>query len=610
MRKKQIENKLHVFVPSINYTSPNETQQVQIKGIVNRSKTPFYRKKSALSTEEENYSSGTLNKNINNQTFIYNSINFNSQGLFNNINNTNNINPKRRKSTGNNYMVNNGIMGFFETMKKSRSTSKQKNNNNKYLNIINKLTNTPFFYKSLNKHKNKSNSKQKNNSFKNEKKKINNTLMNMTNNITPTYMNNTNTLQRKNKHKLINTNYNINKNLNVVGILNNNNKINHILASSTSKNKKVKKNTDINLTNKNTNTNKNRITLIKNIQFIDSDRNKEIKKLKYPEENNIFSEYEKNILSQIESLIIQLLNFSSSPKDILIKEIENIIKKTFVKYNINNKLKNEINMPLKKKSNNNLYFSKNGSKNNLMGDSRNKNKKQNNNKDNNIQQELNILNKKYNQIKEENVNLKYLITEKTTAYEDIKNSLKNFQLEINQLKTNNTGNNLIDQNPNSLRNKNEDYNIDNSLAGNISLNSKGVEMKNIKLNLSNIQKLNEINGIKKESQENNTDANTNKDINNIFNCNNYSFGQNNSFEINLENYNASQKNFLNSNRSLDPLSLTFHEQTINGEEGEENEIKQQNFEKEMKEYDFSPSTRKNTEILIRTGIMPTNNKKF
>ena len=291
------------------------------------------------------------------------------------------------------------------------------------------------------------------------------------------------------------------------------------------------------------------------------------------------------------------------------KEIENTIKKAFMKYNINNKLENEINMPLKKKSNNNLYFSKNGSKNNLMGDSKNKNKKQNNNKDN-IQQELNILNKKYNQIKEENVNLKYLITEKTTAYEDIKNSLKNFQLEINQLKTNNTGNNFIDQNPNSLRNKNEDYNIDNSLAGNISLNSKGVEMKNIKLNLSNIQKLNEINGIKKESQENNTDANTNKDINNIFNCNNYSFGQNNSFEINLENYNASQKNFLNSNRSLDPLSLTFHEQTINGEEGEENEIKQQNFEKEIKECDFSPSTRKNTEILIRTGIMPMNNKKF
>ena len=135
-------------------------------------------------------------------------------------------------------------------------------------------------------------------------------------------------------------------------------------------------------------------------------------------------------------------------------------------------------------------------------------------------------------------------------------------------------------------------------------------MKNIKLNLSNIQKMNEIHGPKKESQEKKTDANTNKEINNIFNCNNYSFGQNNSFEINLENYNSSQKNFLNSNRSLDPLSLTFHEQTINAEEGEENEIKQQNLEKEIKEYDFSPSMRKNTEILIRTGIMPINNKKY
>ena len=293
------------------------------------------------------------------------------------------------------------------------------------------------------------------------------------------------------------------------------------------------------------------------------------------------------------------------------KELENTLKKPLGKYNINCKLENEINIPYKKKSNKNLNFSKKGSKNNLIADSIKTNIKDNSNKNNKniIEKELNILNKKYNQIKEDNVNLKYLITEKATAFEDVKNSLKNFQLEINQLKNNPT-NNYLNQNPNSLRNKNEDYNIDNSLAGNISLNSKGVEMKNIKLNLSNIQKLNEINGIKKESQENNTDANTNKDINNIFNCNNYSFGQNNSFEINLENYNASQKNFLNSNRSLDPLSLTFHEQTINGEEGEENEIKQQNFEKEIKECDFSPSTRKNTEILIRTGIMPMNNKKF
>ena len=578
MKKKQIENKLHVFMPSINYTSPNETQQVQIKGIVNRSKTPFYRKKSALSTEDENFSSGTLNKNINNQTFIYNSINFNNQGLFNNINNTNNINPKRRKSTGNNYMVNNGIMGFFETMKKSRSTSKQKNNNNKYLNIINKLTNTPFFYKSLNKHKNKSNSKQKNNSFKNEKKKINNTLMNTNSNIGQSYINNTNTLHRKNRNKLMNTNYNTNKNLNMINVLNNNIKINHILASSTGKTKKVKKNTDINIINKDTNTNKNKVNLIKNIQFIDSDRNIGIKKLKYSEESkNIITEYEKKILYQIESLITQLLLNGTSAKNLLMKELENTLKKPLGKYNINCKLENEINIPYKKKSNKNLNFSKKGSKNNLIADSIKTNIKDNSNKNNKniIEKELNLLNKKYNQIKEDNVNLKYLITEKATAFEDVKNSLKNFQLEINQLKNNPT-NNYLNQNPNSLRNKNEDYNIDSSLAGNLSLNSKGVEMKNIKLNLSNIQKLNEIQNIqrnkeryetKKEFQENNTDANTNKD-NNIFNCNNYSFGQNNSFEINLENYNSSNKNILNSNRSLDPLSLTFHEQTINGEEEE------------------------------------------
>ena len=580
MRKKHIEiNKLHNFTPSINFISPSETQPNQIKGIMSRSKTPFYHKKSAFSPEEENFSSSNLNKSINNQTFIYNSINFNNQGLYNNINNTNN-NHRRRKSGGNAYMINNvnsGILGFFETMKKSRSISKQKNSNHKYMNIINKLTNNHLFYKSLNKHKNKSNSKQKNTSFKNEKRKIN-TMMNTNSNIGQTYMNNTNTLHRKNRNKLMSTNYNTNKNMNMINVLNNNIKINHILASSTGKTKKIKKNTDINLTNKEPNMNKNKINLIKNIQFIDSDRNTGIKKLKYPEENkNNISEYEKNILHQIETLLSQLLSNCSSSKNIIIKELENTLKKPLGKYNINCKIENEINIPYKKKSNKNLNFSKSNSKNNLIVDSTKTNQRETSNKNNKniIEKELNILNKKYNQIKEENINLKYLITEKTTAFEDVKNSLKNFQLEINQLK-NNTGNNNSNQNPNSLRNKNEDYNIDSSIAGNISLNSKGVEIKNIKLNLSNIQKLNEIQnlqgtkeryGTKKESQENNTDANTNKE-NNIFNCNNYSFGQNNSFEINLENYNSSQKNILNSNRSLDPLSLTFHEQTINAEEDE------------------------------------------
>ena len=585
MRKKHIEiNKLHNFTPSINFITPNETQQNQIKGIMTRSKTPFFHKKNVFTQEEENFSSSNLNKSINNQTFIYNSINFNNQGLMNNINNSNNanINHRRRKSGGNTYMINNGILGFFETMKKSRSISKQKSTNHKYMNIINKLTNAPLFYKSINKHKNKSNSKQRNSSFKNEKRKIN-TLMNTNSNMGQSYINNTNTLHRKNRNKLMNTNYNTNKNLNMINVLNNNIKINHILASSTGKTKKVKKNTDINIINKDTNTNKNKINLIKNIQFIDSDRNIGIKKLKYSEESkNNITEYEKNILYQIESLITQLLSNGTSAKNLIIKELENTLKKPLGKYNINCKLENEINLPYKKKSNKNLNFSKKGSKNNLIVDSIKTNIKENSNKNNKniIEKELNILNKKYNQIKEENINLKYLITEKTTAFEDVKNSLKNFQLEINQLKNNPTNNNL-NQNPNSLRNKNEDYNIDSSIAGNLSLNSKGVEMKNIKLNLSNIQKLNEIQnlqrnkesyGTKKESQENNTDANTNKD-NNIFNCNNYSFGQNNSFEINLENYNSSNKNILNSNRSLDPLSLTFHEQTINAEE-EEGDINQ------------------------------------
>ena len=228
MRKKHIEiNKLHNFTPSINFISPSETQPNQIKGIMSRSKTPFYHKKSAFSPEEENFSSSNLNKSINNQTFIYNSINFNNQGLYNNINNTNN-NHRRRKSGGNAYMINNvnsGILGFFETMKKSRSISKQKNSNHKYMNIINKLTNNHLFYKSLNKHKNKSNSKQKNTSFKNEKRKIN-TMMNTNSNIGQTYMNNTNTLHRKNRNKLMSTNYNTNKNMNMINVLNNNIKIN------------------------------------------------------------------------------------------------------------------------------------------------------------------------------------------------------------------------------------------------------------------------------------------------------------------------------------------------------------------------------------------------
>ena len=196
--------------------------------------------------------------------------------------------------------------------------------------------------------------------------------------------------------------------------------------------------------------------------------------------------------------------------------------------------------------------------------------------------------------------LKYLITEKTTAFEDVKNSLKSFQNEINQLKNNNNNNNQK-----SLRNKNNENNSDknsNSNQNNIIINSKGLEMKNVKLNLSNVQRVNEIQDLssaKNRHKENNSE----KLENNIFNCNNYSFGQNNSLEINFENSNNSKKDLLNSNRSIDLLSLTFHD---NIDDIQQNEIEP---ELNLKNYDFSPSLRKATEILIQTGIMPNKNEK-
>ena len=60
---------------------------------------------------------------------------------------------------------------------------------------------------------------------------------------------------------------------------------------------------------------------------------------------------------------------------------------------------------------------------------------------------------------------------------------------------------------------------------------------------------------------------------------------------------------LNSNRSIDLLSLTFHD---NIDELQQNDIGQ---DFNLKNYDFSPSLRKATEILIQTGIMPNKNEK-
>ena len=598
MKKKLTDNKIHMFSPSIAFVPSNDVHANQSKAAFNRSKTPFFRKKNnfnSFSSEEENISTNTLNKSINNQTFIYNSINFNNQGLFNNINNTN-INHKRRKSGGSNLIVNNGILNFFETMKKSRSISKQKKS--KYINIINKLSNTPLFCKTINKHKTKSFSKHKNNSFKNEKKKINNFININHINSSPSYLNNTNNFDRKNKRKLMTTNYNLNKNINMLSVLNNNNKINNLLMTNNTKSKKVKKNNDI--------YNKNINIKINNLK--DSDRN-ENNIIQTSEESNNITEEEKNILVQIETLVYQLLKYSSSPKRTILKEIENIYRNAIEWCNNNERTNNyigtESDIPARKKSNSNLNLSKKSSKKNLENEKKiknnntMKNKNEGKNKDI-IEKELNILNKKYNQIKEENINLKYLITEKTTAFEDVKNSLKNFQNEINQLKNNN--NNTVNSNYKNKNNNNIDNIINNNnIDNNVIINSKGVEIKNVKLNLSNVQRVNEIQDLsstKKTQKESNTENN-----NNSFNCNNYSFGQNNSFEINFDNSTNSKKDMLNSNRSIDPLSLTFHDNI--------EELKQNDIEKELnlKNYDFSPSLRKATEILIQTGTMPNKNEK-
>jgi len=576
MRKKQIENKLNMFTPTISFISSNEVQPNQNKINFSRSKTPFYRKKNDFNlynSDEENISLNTLNKSINNQTFIYNSINFNNQNLFNNINNSkNNNNHKRRKSVGNNYIVNNvndGIISFFETMKKSRSISKQKNT--KFINIINKLNNTLSFCKAMNKHKTKSFSKQKNNSFKNDRKKIEN-IINF--NKTPSYINNSNsnTFIRRNKRKLMTTNYNTNENVNILNMLNNEYKKDNLIMTNNSKIKKVKKNDN----NKNSTINKiNYISNIKKYNENPNDRNDLNLNSPLEEHNTSMTEEERNIIKQIKLLIYKLLNYCSSPKKVILKELENIYRNIFDLYNIKERDKND---------------SKKITINNSFNNNINKINKKVKNK-NVIENEINILNKKYNQIKEENINLKYLITEKTTAFEDVKNSLKNFQNEINELKNNNI----------NLKNKNIYNNIDNN-TNIVNINSKGLEMKNIKLNSSNIQRVNEIQDI---SSAKNNQNEINKKCN-IFNCNNYSFGQNNSFEIDCENSNRSKNNF-NSFGSIDPLSLTFHEQISNNE----NNTRRMDIGQELsfKNYDFSLSLRKATEALIQTGTMPNKKEK-
>ena len=145
----------------------------------------------------------------------------------------------------------------------------------------------------------------------------------------------------------------------------------------------------------------------------------------------------------------------------------------------------------------------------------------------NIEDKINILNNKFNKIEEENINLKNVISEKYMAFEDMKNSLKNFQEEIDKLKNNN--------NSNIIKN----YSNDN------------LELKNI--NMKNISKT------KKPD-----DLESNKSMNNQNNkCNDALYNKNN-------NKDNRSNNIMNFNKYFDPLSITFNSQFPNSEEKENN----------------------------------------
>lgn len=159
---------------------------------------------------------------------------------------------------------------------------------------------------------------------------------------------------------------------------------------------------------------------------------------------------------------------------------------------------------------------------------------------NDFENKLNLLNNKFNKIEEENINIKNILSEKYTAFEDVKNSLKNFQEEINKLKNN------------TITSNNGESNI------------KNVQMKNV--SLSNIKKVNEL-----EELNNNESRN---------------------------NYNPKNNVFLNSDRELDPLSITFNNQVPNVNVVE---IQHDNFNDEfLSHYDeFSPSWRKASDALMQ-----------
>ena len=151
--------------------------------------------------------------------------------------------------------------------------------------------------------------------------------------------------------------------------------------------------------------------------------------------SNNLTEKEKNILITIQNLLFNILFNSQNQKDIL-KEFELIYQRA-------------------------ISFSNS----NLISKNRNYS-------DDNLFNQLNQINLKFVEIEKENKELKNLIKEKISGFEDVKNSIKNVQDEINKIKTLNE--------ENLIKNSNLNY----------------ISMKNVKMN--DIKKVNGIEEIKSE----------------------------------------------------------------------------------------------------------------
>ena len=427
------------------------------------------------SSDEEFLHNNSLNKSINNQTFIYNNINFNG-----NQNSCNNLIKQRKNGSSFLALANNDITSKLnKIIKNSHSLSKRKINN--YINSLftkPKINNIPSAINNIrNKRKIKSFSKKKIVSI-NKKKKIGN----------------------------------MNKNINA----NNINNLIHLNTAGEIIGKNIKRKI-INNNNYDLNINKNNKCFIsKNNSSKEIDKNKS--KITSKDYLNLLTDLEKKIINQIKALINQLVSITSVySKPIIIQELGKIFDKVIHSNNcfsesnskkINNL--NEKNIKLLYKTNSNILRS--------------------NSDIINIEDKINILNNKFNKIEEENINLKNVISEKYIAFEDMKNSLKNFQEEIDKLKNNNNSNNIKNYSNNNKNNN--------------------LELKNISMrNIFKIKKADDLESNKSRNNQNNkcNDA--------LYNKNNNKDNKNNNADMSLNN-------------CFDPLSITFNNQIpISDEKG-------------------------------------------